>query len=99
MSDDGAMSDTEWFLQQLANKKAKEADAVVQAKEAVKGQGKEPFDLAKLEALCDLSAGFGTRPPDAQLIKKYEEKYYVQYPEIMTLKDFAALLETLDVYS
>ncbi|MGS0601540.1 hypothetical protein ACQEPW_002935 [Xanthomonas oryzae pv. oryzicola] len=60
--------------------------------------GKERFDLEELEKICDTSdAGRLTDAKERHGI--YERMYYVEYPNVMTLKEFAHIVETLSSWS
>ncbi|PPV05899.1 hypothetical protein XBLMG947_1517 [Xanthomonas bromi] len=60
--------------------------------------GKERFDLDELEKLCDTSGG-GRLPDVEDRHDIYERMYYVEYPKILTLKEFARVVETLSSWS
>ncbi len=92
------MSDTEQFLKRLKAMRSDDQKALADAKENAATSGKEAFDLAWLKTRCNLAASFGTLPDDEALLKKYEYKYYVQYSNIQTLTEFAALLDELEEY-
>lgn len=86
-----------WALHaQLAERDAKErAERLARAKADAAARGKEPFDLAKLEALADTSSE-GRMDPEDLRRSKFEEMYYVEYPSILTIEDFAAKVEELN---
>ncbi|MEU1985742.1 hypothetical protein [Nocardia sp. NPDC019395] len=50
-------------------------------------RGKEPFDLDRLEALCDTSDGGRIDP--VQWRKRRFELVYYSHPEMMTIEDLA----------
>jgi hypothetical protein len=58
------------------------------AKAEAARRGKEPFDLAKLETMCDTSHE-GRVPPLEERQKEHEWMYYTQYREVMTLAEYA----------
>lgn len=60
------------------------------ADEKSKSDGKEPFDLGKLEALGVDVTVEGRVTDRAQQHTRFEEMYYVQYPELRTLAELAA---------
>lgn len=74
----------------LALRKQQLATAIADAK----ASGKEPFDLEKLERLCDTSSEGRLDPVDERRAR-LEYKYYVTNPEIMTLAEFAYLVNEL----
>lgn len=53
--------------------------------------GKEPFDLGKLEGLCDTSVG-GRMLDGDERRATYEYDYYVEHPEIRTIIEYSALI-------
>ncbi|MEU4313243.1 hypothetical protein [Nocardia sp. NPDC024068] len=50
-------------------------------------RGKEPFDLDRLETLCDTSDN-GRRDPISWRQRRFELIYY-SHPEMMTIEDLA----------
>ncbi len=64
------------------------AKRLEEAKAAALPRGKEPFDLAQLETLCDTSHE-GRIDPVEERQRTYEYMYYVQHPEYLTLQDLA----------
>ena len=81
--------DAEAFVAELRERNTKiRADALDRAKTDAALAGKERFDLAKLEALADTSRE-GKLDPVEERRAKFEEMYYVEYPDVMTIKDFA----------
>ncbi len=65
------------------------------AKQEAERVGKEPFDLAKLETLCDTSHE-GRVDPVENRQAEFERKYYVTFPEVMTLAEFARTVDELN---
>jgi hypothetical protein len=65
------------------------------AKAEAARHGKESFDLERLESLCDTSHE-GRMAPFDERITEYEWKYYVDYPEIMTIEEFARKVDELN---
>jgi hypothetical protein len=81
------------FAERVARENAaKRVDAIARAKQAA--VGKEPFDLATLETMCDTSSE-GRTAPVAAREAKFEEMYDVDYPALMTLADFARKVNEL----
>lgn len=66
-------------------------ESLAEANTLAKLRGKEPFDLEKLETMCDTSHQ-GRIDPVEERRKHYEYKYYVEYPEFMTLAELADLI-------
>jgi hypothetical protein len=65
------------------------------AKRDAAARGKEPFDLAKLETMCDTSSE-GRMDPEPVRQERFEELYYVRFPQILTLEDFASEVDELN---
>lgn len=64
------------------------AEALARAKAEAATWGKEPFDLDKLETMCDTTSA-GRIDPIEERQARFEEMYYVRYPSILTLAEFA----------
>jgi hypothetical protein len=64
------------------------AEQIAAAKVDADARGKQPFDLAKLEAIVDLSRD-NKLPPVEERRAQHESAYYLQYPKIMTLAEYA----------
>jgi hypothetical protein len=58
------------------------------AKAEADRRGKESFDLAKLESLCDTSRE-GRVPPLDERRKHHEWMYYTHFGDVMTLAEYA----------
>lgn len=81
------------FTERLRREHAEQrAEILARAKQA--SVGKEPFDLAKLETMCDTSSEGRMAPVDERQAT-FERMYYVEYPAIQTLADFARKIEEL----
>jgi len=84
------------FAAELARRNAElRAERLAAAKRDAAARGKEPFDLAKLETMCDTSSE-GRMAPEAVRHERFEEKYYVDFPAILTLEDFAREVDELN---
>jgi len=83
------LDDLAIFNKLAAKNEEREARELADAKAAALASGKEPFDLAKLETMCDTSFE-GRVDPVEKRQKKFETIYYVEYPDIRTLQEFAA---------
>jgi len=82
------------FAEQIAREnKLRRAEALARGKADAAARGKEPFDLARLEKLCAIDA-LGTMGPDERRAR-LEEMYYVQYPDVLTLEEFARQVDQL----
>jgi hypothetical protein len=88
--------DADEFLEALKNRNQKEhVEALEQAKAEAAKRGKEPFDLAKLEQLCDTSSEGRLAPLDERR-DRFEYMYYVNNPSIMTIAEFAAYVDRVN---
>lgn len=84
------------FSEEIARRNAEQqARRLEAAKRDAATRGKEPFDLAKLETMCDTSSE-GRMDPEPVRQKRFEEMYYVGFPEILTLEDFARKVDELN---
>jgi hypothetical protein len=87
------------FWAELAQRNAElRVERLAAAKRDAAARGKEPFDLAKLETMCDTSSE-GRMAPETVRHERFEEKYYVDYPAILTLEDFAREVEELNKWT
>lgn len=81
------------FFERLKQKHAKQReDDLVREKADAQRRGKEPFDLAKLETMCDTSSEGRLDPLDERRAR-FEYGYYVEHPSILTLAEYAAHIE------
>jgi len=88
--------DAEDFDAQVRAKAQKRlAEQLAAAKADAAQRGKEPFDLAKLETLCDTSHEGRLAPLDERQAD-FERKYYVHFPDVMTLAEFARKVDELN---
>ncbi len=71
------------------------AERLAAAKRDAAARGKEPFDLARLETMCDTSSE-GRMAPEPVRHQRFEDMYYVDYPGILTLEDFARKVDELN---
>jgi hypothetical protein len=87
--------DAEAFLDGIEQRNREEKEQqLAKAIANATAKGKEPFDLEKLERLCDTSRE-GRLEPDNERRARLEYKYYVTNPEIMTIAEFARLIDEL----
>lgn len=84
----------EFMDRESARVKQLKAETLADAKADAVRRGKEPFDLEKLESLCDTSSE-GRMAPLDERFAEFERKYYVHYPDIMTIEEFAAKVDEL----
>jgi len=84
------------FMEEIAARNAKErAERLARARADAEARGKEPFDLARLETMADTSSE-GRMDPEESRRARFEEMYYVHYPDLLTIEDFAAKVEELN---
>lgn len=72
-------------------------ERLTKAKEDAAASGKEAFDLAKLETLCDTSID-GFLAPLEDRRRDLEYRYYVNEPAIRTIEEFAAFITRTNTY-
>jgi hypothetical protein len=96
-----SMNDNEWLRKTLAEQKKKQAENLVRAKAKAKETGKEPFDFEKFCSLYDPMPDMA--PTDAawplDIRERWEMKYYLHYPDVMTIEEFVKRRIILDVYN
>jgi len=61
-------------------------------------RGKAPFDLAKLELIAD-TTDQGRLDPVDERRAEFEEMYYVRHPAVMTLAEFAPIVNERNRWS
>ncbi|MFO0606511.1 MAG: hypothetical protein U0324_25285 [Polyangiales bacterium] len=88
-------SENERFWRTFAEQKRADAEELAAAKAEAAGRGKEPFDLAALEAKCDTSHG-GLDIPVEERHAEYEYLYYVCYPQFVTMREMVDLVRVLN---
>jgi len=71
------------------------AEQLAAAKADAAARGKEPFDLERLETMCDTSHEGRVDPVESRQAE-FERKYYVHFPDVMTLAEFAEKVEELN---
>jgi hypothetical protein len=74
------------------------AEQLAAAKADAAERGKEPFDLAKLETLCDTTHEGRLDPLDVRHAE-FEEMYYAWYPDVVTLVEFARKVDEWNRWS
>ena len=88
----------EFFLKHAKQHDEERAKRLADAKATAVASGKEPFDLAKLETMCDTSSE-GRVAPVEERQKRFEEWYYVWYPQIRTLEELARKIDEWNRWS
>jgi hypothetical protein len=76
----------------VGEERRKQAETLARAKAEAQRTGREPFDLAKLEQLCDTSRD-GVMDPPEDRIAHFEYLYYVSHPELATMEELARYVE------
>jgi hypothetical protein len=90
------MGDLEWMRARDKGLRKREAAQLCRAKEEASHRGKEPFDFSRLRELYDLSSDLSSSEDIADpgaAARAYEKRYYLDFPEVLTLADFARKLE------
>lgn len=88
-------SEIDRLRRSIVEQKRVRAEKLAVSKDEATRRGKEPFDFAVLESMCDTSHG-GLRIPAEERYAEYEYMYYVDYPSCMTLKEFAEFVNVLN---
>lgn len=84
------MSDIDWLRERDARARRETAEALARARAEADRAGKEPFDYGKLVRDYDPASDLGTDVIDpAETAAALERRYYLDYPAVMTLKEFA----------
>ena len=91
----------QWLREKLKADKKDRRQKLKEARKKAKQAGKEAFSFKKLCRLYDPTSDFappGAKPSrETKMVMAY--KYYVYCPEIMTIEEFVAHLEMMDVYN
>ncbi len=98
MNDTLFMNDQEYFEELVKKREAEELRLFEDALALANRSGKEPFDLDRFEQIYDTSTDTGRLPPREDRQIRWVRKYYISYPQIKSIKDFAALMTELEVY-
>ena len=88
----------EFFLRHSRQHDEERAKRLADAKAAAVASGKEPFDLARLETMCDTSSEGRVAPLEVRQ-QRFEEWYYVWHPEVRTLEELARKIEEYNRWS
>lgn len=88
------LSDT---LEENKRFKQEQREKVVAAKQNV--SDKEPFDIAKLGEFYSTRGDSGEVLATPEVVEEYEAEYYLKYPEIKSLQEYAARRKELDSFS
>lgn len=90
--------DERWVAEELARREAQTIARLRDAITEADAKGKETFDLERFETLCDTSTDLGYSPPVETRRERWGRKYYLDYPQVMTISEFADLMNRLQVY-
>jgi hypothetical protein len=100
MSDDfpkrAGESDTEFAKRLFDHQDAEAAARLNRAREEAAARGKEPFDLDRLEAIWKPFSYGRFFPARETRQEEWENRYYLEHPEIMTLAEFARRMKEYD---
>ncbi|MBM3306548.1 MAG: hypothetical protein FJY79_11510 [Candidatus Aminicenantes bacterium] len=92
------MSDLEWLKDKERARRAKLAEDLRAAKEQAGLRGKEPFDFDRLRGLDDpaseLAPSSELHDPQA-VAEGLELRYYLDFPDVLTLSGFAEKLREM----
>lgn len=83
------MDDRQWFDKLAAEAEARQEAQLCEARQDAMTRGKEAFDLDRLEALVDTTTDLGGLPPREERQRRWERLYYLSWPEVMTMAEFA----------
>ena len=89
------MSHNDWFRQLTAKRDKEDEENFERVKTEALENGKEPFDLNKLEKLFDTSHDLDYERPREQREQTWARKYFVQFPKPQTIREFADLMNEL----
>ena len=92
------MSDRDWLKAKEAERRAKLAEDLRAAKEAAAAGGKEPFDFDRLRTLYDPSSELASSSAivdPVPVAESLELRYYLDFPDVLTLSDFAEKLREM----
>lgn len=88
--------DAEAFLDKIrAQNINTRSESLAKAKVEAMSSGKESFDLGKLETLVDTSTE-GRKDPEDDRRARFEAMYYLEYPNVRTLAEFADRVKILN---
>jgi hypothetical protein len=91
--------DAEAVMEEMRARNAEvEREAMTRRKAEATRNGKEPFDLGRLEALVDTSREGRVDPVETRT-KRFEQMYYLQFPDVLTIAEFAKKVAELNEWS
>ena len=74
-------------------------EELMAAKEKAQAEGKEPFDFVKFASVYPHDTGNCERlkPDEPAFVQaEYERDYYLMFPDVRTVEEFAELLDRID---
>lgn len=93
------MSDLEWLQAKSDEANRQEAEYLLAAKAVAAVNGKEPFDYETLCGLYDPSSELGVGVINhREAAEALERRYYIDYPAVTNLRDFADKLTEYRTY-
>ncbi len=93
------MSDLDWLREKDNARMAEEARLLTDAKAKAKRDGKEPFDFDRLAQMYDVAGIHNRKLHDRQSAEaSLESKYYLRYPNVKTIEEFARVMTETDMY-
>jgi len=72
-----------------------QAEQFAAAKADAAARGKEPFDIDRLSEMCDITLANTLRDPD-ECRSQHERFYYMHYPDVQTLAEYAERVTELN---
>lgn len=90
----------QWFMERKARLDVQCADRLVETALAAHVAGKEAFAIELLDALWTtnpdrLNEHMGSPIPTEQRIQDWSTVYYLRFPEVMSMREFAAKMREL----
>jgi len=85
------------MLEENKRFKQEQRDKVVTAKQNT--PDKEPFDIAKFGEFYSTRGDNGEVLATPEVVEEYEAEYYLKYPEIRSLQEYATRRKELDSLS
>jgi len=89
-----------WNKLSAGNKDIEKQQDAEMAKAKAEDPNKEPFDAAKLKILFDYTnlANLPGEHDSPAADREMEIKYYLKFPEVRTIEEFAEKMKELDAY-
>lgn len=93
------MNDLNWLRNKTKEQTKLSAERLAEARAEAKMTGKEPFDFVRLSQLYDVGSDLSIELHDPQAAAaELEKRYYLNFPEVTTLEEFAARMNEYRVY-